>query len=321
MNALAARVERWADSRPERVAGRNPWTTAMHVVSESLEDRVGGLAAEMAFFALLSLLPLLIAVGAALGYLELLVGTDTITQAIEQAVDGARAVFGEPFTRQNIRPLVVGLLTQQRGGTAITGLLGAVYLSSRVFMATIRALDIAYDLEERRSLVQQRLLAVVFALGAIVVVPLALAGLVVGPLLGSGRELAASLGFGNAFGLAWSIGRWPALLVLVVGFFTVLYRFAPNARLGWRDSVPGAVLGVVLWILVCIGFRAYLAAGGASTEFGDGAQEAVQQIAQVIGALVAAILWVYLTSIVILMGGELNAVLAREGRGTPPPRA
>src|SRR5665811_2601364 len=102
----------------------NPWMTAVQVLTQSIEDRVGGLAAEMAFFALLSLLPLLIATGAALGYLELLVGADTIDLAIEQALDGARAVFGQPFTRDSIRPLLVGLLTRQRGGTAITGLVG-----------------------------------------------------------------------------------------------------------------------------------------------------------------------------------------------------
>ena len=319
MNGLAARVERWAQDRPERIAGRNPWTTVMNVAKESMADRVGGLAAEMAFFALLSLLPLLIAIGAALGYLELLLGEQTINQAIDQALEGAQAVFGQPFTRESIRPLLVGLLTQQRGGTAITGLLGAVYLSSRVFMATIRALDIAYDLDERRTLVQQRLLALAFSLGAIVVVPVTLAGLVVGPLLGGGRELANRLGLDQTFAVAWSVGRWPTLFLLVVFFFTVLYRLGPNASLTWIESMPGALLGVVLWILTSFAFRAYLEAGGATTDIGPAAA-AVQQIAQVIGAVVAAILWIYLTSLVVLIGGEFNAVLAREGPRGPPPQ-
>jgi len=321
VSGLAGRVERWASQRPARVAGRNPWMTAVQVLTQSIEDRVGGLAAEMAFFALLSLLPLLIAVGAALGYLELLVGAETIDRSIEQALDGARAVFGQPFTRDSIRPLLVGLLTRQRGGTAITGLVGAVYLSSRVFTATIRALDIAYDLDEHRSLLAQRALAIAFSLGAVVVVPVTLAGLVVGPLLGSGQELAASLGLSDAFAVVWSIGRWPALFLLVVFFFTTLYRFGPNARLGWTESVPGALLGVVLWIVASLGFRVYLAAGGGTTGVGDGAEEAVQQIAQVVGAVVAAILWIYLTSVVVLVGGELNAVLAREGPAPPPTSA
>lgn len=321
MTALQDRVERWARRRPERVAGRNPWTTAIHLVRESLDDRVGGLAAEMAFFALLSMLPLLIALGAALGYLEVLVGADAIDQSIEQAVNGAQAVFGQPFTRDNIRPLVVGLLTEERGGTAVTGLVTAIYLSSRVFTATIRALDIAYDLEERRPLVLQRGMALLFSLAAIVVVPVSLAGLVVGPLLGGGREIARRLGLGETFELAWSVGRWPMLFVMVVLFFTTLYRFAPNARLTWRESVPGALLGVVLWVLVSIGFRVYLGAGGGTTEVGVEAEEAVRQIAQIVGGVAAAILWIYLSSVAVLVGGEFNAVLAREGPGGLPPPA
>lgn len=187
----------------------------------------------------------------------------------------------------------------------------SLYLASRVFTATIRALDLAYDVTERRGLVVQRLLALGFAVGFVVAVTVTLTLMVVGPLLGSAQSLATRFGLGSAFELAWSVGRWPLLLVIVVAFLACVYRYGPAVDHHWRDCVPGAVLGVVLWLLASAAFRLYLQVGGGETATFIPENAAVALVARVVGAMVATILWTYLTGFAILVGGELNAELRR----------
>lgn len=311
------RALEWACDRPERIAGYNPWEVFVRLWHEVINDRVTGLAAEMAFFAILSLLPLLVAVGAGLGYLERIIGADAVAQAEAAVINGVAVVFGPELTADAIAPFVRGLLSEERGGLAVGSLVVTVYLASRVFTATIRALDLAYDIEERRGLLVQRGLAVLFAFGAVIVFVLMLAFMVVGPMLGGGRLLAERLGLGDAFAFAWSVGRWPLLVMLVVGFLSVLYRLGPHVDNRWRDCLPGAVLGVALWVLVTLGFRLYLEAGGGPQTPQFGEDEAALRVAgQLVGAVVASVLWLYLSSVAMLVGGELNAELAalREDR-------
>lgn len=301
---------RWACRRPARIAGYNPWEVIARLWRGVVHDRVSGLAAEMAFFALLSFVPLLVAIGAGLGYMERVIGEEQVRQAETAIIGGLAVVFSPDLTSEVIAPLVQGLLSQQRGGLAIGSLVVTVYLASRVFMVTIRALDLAYRVENQRGLLKQRALSVLLSFAAVIVFVLTLTLLVVGPLLGGGRALSTQLGLGDAFTVLWAVGRWPLLVVFVVGFLTLLYRLGPHVDNRLRECLPGAVLGVVLWILVSVGFRVYLEVGGPQApQFGD-EEEALRMAGRMVGAVVAAVLWVYLSGVTMLVGGELNAELA-----------
>lgn len=316
-----SRAEGWAEDRPERMGGHNPWLVAVRFGRQLAEDRVSGLAAEMAFFALLSLVPLIVALGAALGFLERIIGAEEVARGEAAVIDGLAVVFSPELTDDVIAPFVSGLLAQERTGLALGGLLVTFWLASRVFTATIRALDSAYGVEDPRGLVEQRALALLFALLAVVVTAMTLTLMVVGPLLGGGRVLAERFGLGDVFALLWSVGRWPVLVAIVVGFLALVYRFGPAVDNRWRDCLPGAAVGVGLWILVSLGFRLYLAVGGPQTpQFGE-EQEALAIAGRTVGALVAAVVWTYLSGMVILVGGEVNAELARlRAARTPLPR-
>lgn len=307
---MIERAVRWAGRRRARIAGYNPWEVLVRLWRGVVHDRVSGLAAEMAFFALLSFVPLLVAIGAGLGYMERLIGEEQVRQAETAIIGGLAVVFSPDLTSEVIAPLVQGLLSQQRGGLAIGSLVVAIYLASRVFMATIRALDLAYRVENHRGLLKQRALAILLSFAAVIVFVLTLSLLVVGPLLGGGRVLSDQLGLGDAFAILWAVGRWPLLVVFVVAFLTLLYRLGPHVDNRLRECLPGAVLGVVLWILVSVGFRLYLEVGGPQApQFGD-EEEALRMAGRMVGAVVAAVLWVYLSGMTMLVGGELNAELA-----------
>lgn len=316
-----ARLVSWVGRRRARVGGHNPWELPVRLARSSAQDRVPGLAAEMAFFALLALVPLLVALGAGLGALEDLVGADQVVR-IERGIVGVlNAVFGPGLTDDTLAPLVRGLLSQRRGGLALTGFVIALYLASRVVGVALYALDVAYGAPSSRGLLSRRLLGVVYALLGVVVVMLTFALAIGGPLLGGGEALAHRLGFGEAFALAWQVGRWPVLAAVVVAFFMLVYRVGPNVQQGWRDCLPGAVLGLVLWLGVSLGLRVYLqVTGGVQAPSFAPEKEALAAAGQVVSALIALVLWIYLSSMAMLVGGEFNAELAHSRDQVVPGR-
>jgi membrane protein len=309
--APADRVLAWAARRPERVFGYNPWQLGAHVLRTVLRHRVTGPAAEMSFFAMLTLVPLTVAVGAALGQIQRFVGPEKIARGQDAAISLVRVVISPRLTDGVVDPFVRAQLSQQKGGAALGGLLLTWWLAGRLFAATSRALDTAYEERHRRLSVNQRLIALGFAFGSVVVVVLTLGILVDAPFLDEHRTVAEQFGVSQALVTAWYLARWPVVLFVLGVFLLCLYRFAPSVRHAWRHLVPGAVLGVLLWILAAVAFRIYLALGsGAPT--GVVVNDArVVIIGQAVGAVVATVLWTYFSSVAILVGNELNAELAR----------
>ncbi|HEV8423576.1 MAG TPA: YihY/virulence factor BrkB family protein [Actinomycetes bacterium] len=311
MAAPAERILAWAAQRRERVFGFNPWQLGVHLLRTALRHRVTGPAAEMSFFAMLTLVPLTVAVGAALGLIQRFVGPEKIARGQDAAISVVRVVISPRLTEGVVEPFVRAQLSQQRGGAAIGGLLLTWWLAGRLFAATSRALDTAYHIRHQRLSLNQRLIALGFAFVSVVVVVLTLGIMVDAPFLDEQHDLALRFGVSRAVATAWYIGRWPVVLLVLVGFLLCLYRFAPSVRHAWRHLVPGAVLGVLLWIMAAVGFRIYLALGSGAPTGVVVNDERVVIVGRAVGAVVATVLWTYFSSVAILVGNELNAELAR----------
>jgi membrane protein len=317
----ALNAGRWAERHPLRVGGLSLSLLGVRVVQRFLEVRVLGLSAEMTYYALLSLFPLTGAVGASFGFLERLAGEDAAIAAELAILRAVDAVFSPDVTADVISPLVQGLLREERGGFALTSFLVTLFLASRVFRSAIESLDAAYRVEERRGMVYVWTLGLLFSLAAVLTATIIIAMVVVGPLLGGGRAIAEWLRLGPAFEAAWTLAQWPTVFAMATGFLSLLYRFGPNVRIGWHASLPGAVFGMAGLVLVAAGFRVYIEATGLQSPTVGDAGEAVAVALQLIGALMAALLWLWLSSMVLLTGGVLNAELSRLRGGLPPPAA
>jgi membrane protein len=313
---LRRRVDAWLARRGTRLGGFNPWQVFADAVNASAEHRVTGLAAEMAFFASLALIPFTLAFGAVLGYVERWAAPGSVAEIEETIVQLMTVILGPDLVSDVAAPYVRAQLSQTRGGLALGGLVLGLWLASRVFLPAVHALDLAYDVVEQRSPMRRRLISVVLAVASLIVIVLQVLIQVFGPLLGSARDLAAELGLdSSAFQVLWTVGRWPLLAIVVTAFLLAVYQLVPARRLGWRRSLPGAIVAMLAWIIVAAGFRAYLATGGNPGEAVATDTEALASVTRALGTLVATVVWVFVSSVAVLFGGEINAAIDRRRAG------
>ncbi|MBW3606489.1 MAG: YihY/virulence factor BrkB family protein [Actinobacteria bacterium] len=305
------RVDRWAARRGTRLRGYNPWEILIDAVRAGADHRITGLAAEMAFFASLALIPFTAAFGGVLGYIEPMAGPSGAEETERVVTELMTVILGPDLAVDVAAPYVRAQLAQARGGLAIGGLIAGLWLASRVFLPAVHALDLAYDAVERRTVVRRRMIALGLAIASLFVMTLQVMLLVFGPLLGGARELAARFDLSTTFTVLWTIFQWPLLVVVLTAFLLVVYRYVPARRLNWRRSLTGAIVAVLVWLLVAIGFRVYLATGVRPGQGPAMTAEAMVSVGRAVGALVATVLWVFLSSIAVLFGGEINAAIDR----------
>ncbi len=266
---------------------------------EMVQDRVTGLAAEIAFFGVLSIFPGLLIVTAALGSLDALVGSDLAMQSKRQIVDFLNLILTSQA--QGAIDAVEELFEDGSNGILTLATLTALVGLSRAFAVVIGALNLAYDSGEDRPWVSRRVLGLLLSLGTVVMAVFMLVMIVVGPFFGKGSEIASVFGLGDAWAFAWSFLRWPVSFLMLVAWATTLFHLGPCRKdRPWRRDLPGAVLTAVLWLLVTIGLNIYLnVAAGANPVFG------------VLGGGLILLIWLYLLSLSLLIGGEINPIIAR----------
>ncbi len=282
--------------RPARLLATTPQFVRQLALA-GREDRLTGLAAEVAFFAVLGIFPGLLAVAAALGSLDAMVGDDLALRAEQRVVDFLKTFLTN--RAEGAVEAVRALFKHRSGGVLTFGVAASLWAASRGMAGVLRAVAEIYDAEEHRSSVRRRLVALALALGSLVVMALVLTMLVLGPLLGRGRDLAGSLGAGELYVTLWEWLRIPVAFLVLVGWAGVVLHAAPHQHTGWRREAVGPVVTGVLWLVVSLAFRLYLALFGGNEVFG------------VLGGALVILLWLYLLSLALLIGGEVNAVLAR----------
>jgi membrane protein len=281
---------------------RRPVQLLVRTVQEALDDRLPGLAAEVAFFMLLSLPPLLLLGLGVIGYVG-----EAFPEFAEQVPDRLLGLAGNILTAETIatlEPVITGLLTEGRADIASVGVLLTIYSASRALRVIVVALTITYDIEDTRVLWKQRLWGLGLTIVAIVVGVLAIPLLVLGP--GFGGELAVRFGLPALFRNVWRVAYWPTAAIVATALVASLYHFAAPWNTPWRRDLPGAALAMVLWMAGSAGLRYYVR----GSVVGD------EVFAPLAGPLVL-LLWLYVSAFTVLLGAEFNAEIEKMWPNAP----
>ena len=220
-----------------RAQARNWWTVTRITFKICMRYRITGLAAEAAFFALLSLPPLAIGLAGTLGYLNGWIGAARIAQ-IKHNILGAAGTMLSGAGVQKLDGLLTNLLTNGHPELISIGFLLALWAGSRAMNVYVDTITIAYGLSGRRGIVRTRLLAFgMYMLGLLL-------GSVALPLLVIGPDLLVSA-FPPVTDLIHAV-YWPVMLTVLAAFLNTLYHLAVPVRTPWSQDLPGTVLALLL---------------------------------------------------------------------------
>ena len=270
-------------------------------------DRVLGLSAEAAFWQLLSLPSLFLALIATLGYVSRWFGTATVNRTEQEIENTLSRVFSSQVVNDVVAPTLHEILHGQRADIISVGFLLALWAGSSATATFVNTITIAYGQRDLRGPVHSRLLALWLFLGTIVLGVFVLPMLVLGPdLLRRSFPEGARHTVSNLI----SIGYYPTLVVVLLVGLTTFYRLAPPRRLPWHRGLPGAVLAVLIFMGGSAGLRGYI-------NFLLDHNHAYTALA----APIAALLFFFVLALGVLLGAEFNAAIEeRKPARVKPPR-
>ncbi|AMM91618.1 YihY/virulence factor BrkB family protein [Peribacillus simplex] len=259
------------------------------LIKEIKEDRVTGLAAEQAYYYLLALFPLLILLLSILPYLNI---------DIQTALDTIKT-FMPTETMEVIEKNIINILSERNGGLLTFGFLGTIWSASNGMNAFIHSMNIAYDVEETRNFLKARFISIMLTLGLVVAFIVMLGLPVFGKVIID--ILQQVIPIPEEMQILFSLLRWIIAVAVISLVLTFLYRFAPNKSFPIKHVIPGAVTATVLWLGISLGFSFYVSNfANYSSTYGS------------LGGVIILMLWLYLSGLIFVIGGEINAILHRQ---------
>lgn len=269
------------------------FATLKKAVEEFQRDDAPGLAAQLAYYLILALFPLILVLVSLMGTFSSPELAASVLEYFRQVMpsqvfDLVASYMSDVISGRNPAP---GLLS--------FGILGTIWAASGAFSALINALNRAYDVQETRPFWKVRGISILMTLGLSALILVGVLLMVAGPPIG--RAVADIFGLGDVFTSVWDVARWPAALLFLVVVVALLYYFAPDADQPFRWITPGGFVGVALWLLASIVFRLYVSSdfNTYNTTYGS------------IGTVIVLLLYLYISSLAVLFGAELNATLVR----------
>ncbi len=266
------------------------WRLLARTVSSCVRYRVTGLAAEAAFFAILSLPPLVFGLAGTIGYIARQFQVAQVEVLKNRVIDLASQALTQDTVQQVITPTMDNVLRGGRLDVISIGFVLALWSGSRALNVFIDTISIMYGFGGHRSIVKTRALSFTLYVVALLI------GIVLVPLVLAGPDVVADIVPDRIAPLRGAY--WPSVLVLSVGFMTTLYHLSVPVKKTWRSGLPGAVFTLSMWILGSYFVRWALgySAGGTSI-YGP------------LAAPIAVLLWLYVLSISVLIGAAVNAAI------------
>jgi membrane protein len=270
--------------------GRPGWQLVAQTIGACLRHRVTGLAAEAAFFAILSLPPLIFGLAGAIGYVADRFDVQTIANFRVEVLRLSLRALTPDAVNNVIAPTLDDVLSGGRFEVISIGFVLALWSGSLALNVLVDTITIMYGLGGRRGIVRTRALSfslyVVFLFAGVVLLPLVLAGpSLVDKVLPNRFELIASL-------------YWPVVLVGSVCILATLYHLSVPVRSHWRGELPGAALTLLMWLGGSALLRLVLSLStGGSSIYGP------------LAAPIAVLIWLYVISIATLIGAAFNAAV------------
>ncbi len=265
------------------------WRLIVTTVGSCLRYRVAGLAAEAAFFAVLSVPPLIFAMAGAIGYVSSQFSAAQVEEVRDAILDMASQFLTDKSVNKIIEPTIDNVLDGGRFDVISLGFVLALWSGSRALNVFVDTITIMHGLGGHRGIVKTRALSFALYILAMITGIVSLPLVVAGPRLVD-RALPERFDFLMTF-------YWPLVIVICICFLATLYHVSVPVRTNWSFNLPGAVFSLVAWILGSFLLRWILTVTATES----------RSIYGPLAAPIAILLWLYILAIAVLIGAAVNA--------------
>lgn len=254
------------------------------------DDNVTAIGAQLSYYLILSIFPFLIF------FLNILSFTPLAHEDVLESIITVLPIE----TQKIITSLVMDTIKNSSETLLSFGAITGIWAASKGIMALIRAINKAYDVKETRSYVELRLLAIFFTLALLILLTIVLLTIVFGELIG--LRIVKFLGLTLNFIIFWEYFRVIISIASMIFIFALLFRFSPSLRNGntipFKSTLPGAIFSSIGWIITSTMFSYYVNNFANYTKtYGS------------LGGIMVLLIWLYISSIIIVLGGEINATI------------
>lgn len=260
----------------------------MTITDRYFEDQIGDLAAQLAYYLLLSLFPFLLLAVTIIGYFP--ISGAELLETIQP--------YAPPSTYELIRSNLHIITSQKSGKVLSISLIATIYIASLVFHSIIRILNNAYQVKRDRPFLKQLLVGFFLMVGILIGLMVSLAVSVFGDLLAN--TLFPWFGATPGFIELWLLLRWLVGSLILFVIFYSLYIFAPHTHVGFRRAIPGALFATLGWQVSSYFFGVYV------SQFGN-----YTMVYGNLGGLMILLGWFYLSALILILGGMINATLCQ----------
>jgi len=255
----------------------------------SNDHNVFGAAAELAYYFMLALFPMLIFLTSLVSSLE--GARESILSALSRVMPGDAMSI--------VRAALDDAVSKRSGGLISVSILGTIWAASAGVSALIGTLNTVFDVKETRSYWRVKAIAIALTLTLSLLVVLGILLVMFGDRFGT--WVAGRLHLGSSMKVGLAILNYVVGLVLLLAGLQITYNFGPNTKQEWRLITPGAVVAVVAVIAVSLMFSVYLRfAPSYSATYGS------------LGAVVVLMVWLYLIGLVIMLGAEIDSLTIKK---------
>ena len=260
----------------------------IHLIVKIKKDDVFALSSQLAYYLMLSFFPFIL-------FLITLVGFSRLSS--DEVLNGLAGLLPQSIVDLTTST-VMEIFDNQYTGLLGVSILLMIWTSSSAFRAVIKGVNKAYDFKENRSFIKRALISMMGILALAVIIILSLSMLVFGDVIS--QYIRNVIPFYKAFLFIWNMFRYAFVFIVMIFIFAGIYCMAPAKRLKSKEVIPGAVFSTIGWIIVSFGFSFYINNFGNYSRFYGS-----------LGAVFILMTWLFLISMIFILGVEINCVLSQ----------
>ena len=266
---------------------RNKLNLLIHLIAKVEKDDVFALSSQLAYYLVLSFFPFML-------FLMTLVGFSDLSSV--EILEGLSVILPKKILE------LTQSTVKEVSDNQYTGLLGIsivlmIWTASSAFKAIIKSVNKSYNLKENRSFIKLSIISMLGILALALIIILALIMLVFGNVIGEYIKSADK--FYEIIFILWNIFRYVFIFIIMIFIFATIYRLAPAKKLTWKEVIPGSIFSTIGWLIVSFGFSFYIDNFNNYSRFYGS-----------LGAVFILMTWLFLISMIIILGVEINFVIA-----------